>query len=348
MNTHAFPGCLIALAMLLCSTVPGLAQDIHFGHLAAVPTQVNPSYTGLMEGRARVGVDYRGQWNNFTNGFQTANLSADAKLWENRYDILGGGIFLTNDRAGDLAFTTQNIGFNTSYLKALDNGKTYLAFGIQNVFTFQQLDWTKARAFDFEPLETLGAEGKRSFWDIGGGLSFFQRPTRQLSWFAGVAGAHLNKPTVTFLEDNDGNVADQLYVKWTLHAGGEIKFGRFNSMRPSVLYLWQGPHRQLKVGTFYRFKTDNGIATDSEVAVHLGAFVRSYPARERGGVDAIILAARFDYRKTVITVSFDTNVSSLTAATRGVGGPEFSLVQQFDWGTRQRNRHKVKCPTFQY
>ena len=324
------------------------AQDIHFAHLAAVPTQTNPAYAGLMEGRARVGIDYRGQWNNFTNGFQTASLSADVKLYENRHDVLGGGLHLTNDRAGDLAFTTQQVGLTNSYLKALDNGRTYLAFGVQNVLTFQQIDWTKANAFDFEPLEVLGSDGRRSYWDIGGGLSFFQRPSRYLSWFVGLAGAHLNKPTVTFLADNDGNVADQLFVKWTFHAGGEIKFGRFNSLRPSVLLLRQGPHRQLKVGTFYRFKTDNGIATDSEVAVHLGAFVRAYPAQERGGVDAIILAARFDYHHTVITVSFDTNVSSLTAASNGVGGPEFSLVQEFDWGTRGRRRHKVKCPTFQY
>jgi len=348
MNTSLKRQISACLLYALAGVAPLLGQDIHFSHLAAVPTQTNPAYTGLMEGRARVGIDYRGQWNNFTNGFQTASLSADMKLWENRYDVLGGGIFLTNDRAGDLAFTTQQIGINNSYLKALDNGKTYISFGVQNVYTFQQIDWSKARAFDFEPLEVLGESGQRSYWDIGGGLSFFHRPDRNVSWFAGVAGAHLNKPTVTFLEDNDGNIADQLYTKWTLHAGAEIKFGRYNSLRPSVLFLRQGPNRQLHVGTFYRFKTDNGISSDAEIAVHFGAFVRAYPAQELGGIDAIILAARFDYQNTVITVSFDTNVSSLRAASNGVGGPEFSLVQEFDWGKQGRKRHRVKCPTFQY
>jgi len=301
-----------------------------------------------MEAKARIGVDYRGQWNHITNAFRTTSVSADAKLWENRYDVLGGGLQLTSDKAGDLSFTTAQVGATTSYLKALDNGQTYLAFGLQGVYNFQSIDWGAAEAFDFEPLEIYGSDGRLSFWDVGAGLSFFRRPSRSISWFAGVAGAHLNRPQVTFVNDADGNLADRLYTKVTFHAGGEFKFGRFNSIRPSILYLKQHQHRQLKVGTFYRFKADRGIATDSDVAVHFGVFVRAYPAQDNAGVDAIILAVRFDYNLTIITASFDTNVSQLSEISYGAGGPEFSIIQQFSWGSSRRQRHKVKCPTFQY
>lgn len=338
--------CLVASILGVATEM--LGQDIHFAHLAAVPMQTNPAYAGLMEARARAAIVYRGQWNNITNGFRTTSASADMKAYQNRYDVAGLGLTLTSDAAGDLSFRTQQLGINTSFLKALDNGKTYLAFGMQNVFNFQSIDWSQAQAFDFEPLDIYGADGRLSFWDIGGGLSFFQRPSRQLSWFGSIAGFHLNQPDVSFLSDSDGNLADRLYTKWSYHAGAEIKFGRFNSMRPSVLFLKQGPNRMLKLGTFYRFKADQGIATDSDIAVHFGAFARMFPARENAGVDAIIFAIRFDYELTVITVSFDTNVSSLSVISNGGGGPELSIIQQFDWGTKREKNHKVKCPTFQY
>ena len=347
MNTQTLQGWTLAVLCLLLTSA-ALAQDIHYAHLAAVPTQTNPAYTGLFDGRARVGLDYRGQWNNFTNGFRTASLSADMKAWQSREDVLGVGLHFNNDVAGDLNFTSQQLSVNTAFMKGLDGGRTFLSFGIQNIFNAQRIDWSEARAFSYEPLESLERGGRRNFWDVGAGLALFHRPNRRVAWFVGGAGAHLNNPEVTFLGDNDNSLGDRLYRKWTLHGGGEIHFGRFNSIRPSVIYLAQGPHRQLKFGTFWRYKTDNGLSTDSEVAVHFGGYLRSYLTTEDAGVDAFIIAARFDYHRTVITISFDTNISSLTAASNGFGGPEFSIVQHFDWGTYTRKARPVKCPTFQY
>ncbi len=347
MNTQTLMGWYAVMLCAMLSLSAG-AQDIHYAHLAAVPTQTNPAYTGLMEGRARVGIDYRGQWNNFTKGFRTSSFSADMKAWQSREDIIGIGVHLNNDVAGDLNFTSQQLSINSSFMKGLDGGKTFLSFGIQNVFNSQRIDWSEARAFSYEPLESLESGGRGNFWDIGFGLAFFNKPNRRLSWFAGAAGAHLNNPDVTFLGDSDNSLGDRLYRKWTLHAGAEVHFGRFNSLRPSVIYLTQGPNRQLKVGTYWRYKTDNGLSSDSQVAVHFGAFLRSYLTVNEAGVDAFIFAARFDYHQTVITISFDTNVSSLTTASNGFGGPEFSLVQSFDWGSLNRKSRPVKCPTFQY
>lgn len=347
MNTPKLRGWYgVLLAGVLTGAVAS-AQDIHFSHLAAVPTQTNPAYTGLMAGRARVGVDYRSQWNNFTNGYTTASLSADMKAYRNRHDVAGLGLVVNSDQAGDLGFTTQQVALSTSYLKGLDNGKTYLAFGIQNVFNFQRLDWSQAVAFDYEPLGEFSPGGRRNYWDIGAGVAYFMRVNRRLAWYAGAAGAHLNAPHVTFLRD-DGADGEQVIPKWTLHAGGEIGFGRHNSVRPSAIMLYQWPFRQMKLGAFYRFKTDRGTASRDQVAVHFGTHVRSNLSSERVNVDALIFAVRFDYEATSITASFDTNVSTLLPASRGVGGPELSIVQEFDWGSPRKRRHAVKCPTFQY
>ena len=337
------------LSCVLLATAGALVgQDIHYANLSAVPMHVNPAYTGLMTERARVGIDYRSQWTNFTNGYRTSSLSADVKAWQNRSDVLGVGLHATSDVAGDLNFTTQQVALNLAYLKGLDGGKTFVSFGFQNLFSGQRVDWAEARGFALEPGASLESGGKSRFWSAGAGVALFVRPNRRQSYFAGVSGAHLNNPTVSFLGDADGSLGDRLYTKWTGHAGAELLFGRFNSLRPSVIYLSQGPHREIKVGTFWRYRSDRGTHTDSEIAVHFGAYLRSYVARQGSGVDAVNLAARCDYDKTSVTLSFDLNVSSLVVASNGYGGPELSLVQEFDWGTSTRKRHKVRCPTFQY
>ena len=338
----------ILLAAAACVVASASAQDVHYSNLSAVPMQTNPAYTGLMEHRMRVGFDHRSQWSNFTNGYKTTSLSADLKAYQNRGDVLGLGVHITSDQAGDLDFATQQVSLNAAYTKTLDRNRTFLSFGLQNVFSSQRLDWSKAQGFDYEPLASDGAGTKAAFFDVGAGAALFFKPSRKQAWFAGIAGAHLNNPDVTFLGYESSGIGDRLYTKWTFHAGGELHFGQFNSIRPSVLYLHQGPNRQLKFGTFWRFKNDNGLHTDAEVAVHFGAWLRTYLGQGGSGVDAVNLAARFDYGKTSAVVSFDLNISSLIVASDGFGGPEVALVQQLDWGTKRKRRHRVKCPTFQY
>ncbi len=340
------PGVALAIVLLLLGGRAG-AQDIHYAHLAAVPTQTNPAYAGLIDARARVAVDYRGQWNTFVNGYRTSSLSADMKAYQFQDDIIGVGFHLSSDQAGDLNFTQNSAALSLSYLKSLDR-QTFLSFGIQNNFSSHRIDWTQAVGFDFEPVAPAVGSSSRSFWDVGVGMAFFTRPSRTLGWFAGAAVSHVNRPTVTFLGDVDGSLGNELYAKLTVHGGAEVKFGKFNSIRPSLIYLAQGPHRELKVGTFWRYKADRGIHTDAEVAVHFGAWLRTYVGKGDVGVDAAIVATRFDYRRTSVTLSFDINISSLTRISDGIGGPEFSLIQEFDWEMRKRRRRPVECPTFHF
>lgn len=333
-------------AVAVASGPAARAQDLHFSHLAAVPTQTNPAYTGLLEQRARVGVSYRSQWDNFTEGFKTATLSADMKTYQAANGALGVGLYVNSDRAGDLGFATQQVGMSGAYLMAVD-AKTYVSLGIQGTYNAQRIDWSAAEGLEFEPLQLRG-NGRAGYLGVSSGAAVFQRVTRRLAWFGGLAGGNLNRPDASFLGDGRADDADLLYRRWTFHGGAEIQFGRFNAVRPSVLYLHQGPNRQMKIGSYYRYRADRGISTDAQLAAHFGIFVRHSFYADAWTADALVLALRFDWHDTIITASFDTNVSSLTAATNGVGGPEISLVQHFDWGQRRSKRTKLDCPTFQY
>ena len=340
--------CLLVSLVICAALAPGRAQDLHFSHLNAVPMQINPAYTGLTEKRARVGVSYRSQWDNFTAGFKTATLSADFKPHHTGNGAAGVGLFVNSDRAGDLNFGTQQIGLNGAYLMALDGGRTSVSFGLQSVFNFQRLDWTAIDAFEEERGDILANGGRAQYLSVGTGLALFQRLNRRVAWFVGAGGANLNRPDAGFLDDGNTGGAQLTYRRWSGHGGAEIHFGRFNSVRPSIIYLHQGPNRQMKVGSYYRFRPDRGISTDAELAAHFGAFVRHSFYNDEWTSDAIVFAVRVDWQETVITFSFDTNVSKLRVASNGVGGPEISLVQEFDWGERRQRRSKVECPTFQY
>lgn len=337
---------LVLVATAVLATGSAAAQDLHFAHLTAVPTQTNPAYTGLMEQRGRVGIDYRSQWDNFTNGFKTATLSADFKAYQASNGAAGLGVYINSDQAGDLGFATQQVGLNGAYLLAV-NDKTQVSLGLQGVYNAQRIDWTQAEGRDFEPISQRG-DGRNSYLAVGSGAAVFQRVNRKIAWFAGLAGGNLNRPKVSFIDDDADVDADLLYRRWTAHAGGQIKFGRFNSVRPSIIYLHQGPNRQMKIGSYYRFRADRGISTDAQLAAHFGVFVRHSFYSDAWTSDAVVFAVRLDWHDTVITASFDTNVSPLRAATNGVGGPEISLVQHFDWGQRRERRSKMECPTFQY
>ena len=51
---------------MLLMTLVLKAQDVHFSHIHASPTIMNPAMTGLFDGDLRLILNYRSQWNNFT------------------------------------------------------------------------------------------------------------------------------------------------------------------------------------------------------------------------------------------------------------------------------------------
>ena len=95
------------------------AQDVHFSHIHASPTIMNPAMTGLVDGDLRLVLNYRSQWNNFTTGYKTFAASADTKLIKiGKHDFIGAGLQVYKDVAGDLEFTTSYGGLSFSLLKS--------------------------------------------------------------------------------------------------------------------------------------------------------------------------------------------------------------------------------------
>lgn len=334
------------LTLLILGMLNSSAQDIHLSHIHAAPTILNPSLNGLFTGDVRLIANGRTQWNSVTNGYKTVVASVDRKMFAMRNaDLVGAGLQIYTDVAGDLNFRTTGISLAGSVLKSLDgSGSNYVSFGIQNSFVIQSVDYTKIVAYDDEPIVQSGADDQVMYWDVNAGVSWFYSLDRDNSFYLGGSLFHLNQPKVSFYSDGEGN-GEHLYRKWVIHGGGDFRMGRRSYLKPTFMIKDQGPHREITLGTFWKYKTLKSVRAKSPAAIHFGGWIRWHTDEDLTGTDALILAVRADYDQTYITFTFDVNISTLTRASNGRGGPEISVVHILE-NRRQRRPSKVRCPDF--
>lgn len=335
--------------MLLLISFAVKAQDVHFSHIHASPTIMNPAMTGLFEGDLRLIGNFRSQWNNFTNGYQTFAASADTKLIKiGKHDFLGAGVQLYKDVAGDMEFTSSYGALSFSLLKSLDGrGKSFIAFGLQTSYMSNSVNYNNIIAFDNEPLIQNGASDKIHFWDVSAGMGWFHAIDNDNMVYLGLALSHINEPRVSFLEDGDGETDVLKYRNLTIHGGADIWLTNDSSLKPNFVFKDQGPHREIMVGTFWKYQKLRSKLSQP-ASLYFGAWMRWYLEQDIKGIDAFVFALRFDYKKTFITFSFDANVSSLKRVSVGNGGPELSIIQIFDYEKQRRRSNKVICPAFRY
>ena len=323
------------------------AQDIHLSHIHASPIVLNPAMTGLFTGKTRLIGNAKSQWNSITNGYRTAVGSIDTKLWEFRNaDMIGGGLQIASDHAGDLDFTTTSIGLSFSVLKSLTGkGDNYVSFGLQNSFISNRVDYSQIIAFSEEPSVANGASNKVRYWDLSAGLAWFYSIDRFNSFYLGGSLFHINEPNVSFFQNGNASEGYKLFRRWVIHGGGDFKLGKKSYLKPSFIFQDQGPHREITVGSFLKYKTLKSYRSKAPSSVYFGTWLRWAVEKDFFGTDAVVVAARIDYNKTYLTFTFDVNISSLTRVSYGRGGPEFSVVHILESKGR-RQPTKVRCPDF--
>ncbi len=326
------------------------SQDIHSSHIHATPTFINPALNGLMNGDVRFMANTRSQWNSVTKGYNTSMGSVDLQvLTMGNGDMLGAGLNVFVDKAGDLDYKNTGVGVGLTYLKSLNgrNGGNYVSFGLQASQLSSGLDYSKIIAFDAEPLVLAGAADKVNYLDFSTGLAWFYEINRTTSFHIGVSAMHLNKPEVSYLYDENLTEDQFLFRKITVHGAADFKLTRKSNLKPSFIFADQGPHREITAGSFYKYRTKLDRSNKETSSIYLGAWLRWYAEKDIKGVDAIVAAVRFDHKNTHLTFSFDVNISTLKNVSGGSGGPEFSVVQILDFEER-RMPYKVKCPAFTY
>ncbi len=331
------------------------AQDIHFAHIHASPLVLNPAMTGLINnGNVRLIANARTQWHSVTNGYKTVAGSIDGKVFDlTGRNYIGGGLQLIGDRAGDLGFSKNAIEFSVSGLKALDRkGHHYVTVGLRGANHFYSVDYSKMVGFDNEPLVDAGAPDRFSFFDVSAGVAWYYHYNRFNTVYLGGAVFHLGEPNTSFFNRTDSDLAnaeaygyEKLYRKVVVHGGGNFKLSGIVTVLPSFIFMDQGPHREINMGSFVKFLKDRNTR-HSETAFYLGGWFRYHLDKGIAGTDAVIAAVRADIRNTYITFSFDFNLSTLSVASYGAGGPELSVIQILTVPKDRRKSERVKCPAF--
>ncbi len=344
---------IIILICIVWSQTNVQAQDIHFSHIHASPIHLNPAMTGMFQdAEVRLIANSRMQWETFTKGYKTAAVSADMKLFElNNAAIMSGGIQLAADRAGDLNFSTNTVDFNLSVQQAFDaSGRNIFSVGFKGGLLNHRIDYSKMEGYATETELLESAPSNLNTWDLGAGVTYFHKSKHKEYFYVGASLFHINEPEISFFGTmvnpeflSDGELGKILYRKWVVHGGGKFKFNNNISALPSFIFLDQGPHKEIKVGSFIKYRGSSSMKKN-DFALYIGGWIRSYIEKDIFGTDAIDVSLRIDQNKTIYTFSFDFNTSKLRRASNGLGGPELSVIKLIEWNKLRRKQWKVKCP----
>ena len=346
----------LLIFLFLVSGLSVNAQDIHFSQFYLSPLNLNPAMTGVMNCNVRLVGNYRNQWASVlkSNAYATYSASYDQKIAVGRYDYFGIGATFWGDVAGEANFATTTGKISASYAKRMGGGRNeahYLVVGAEGGVAQRSLEFIKLRwgtqhdgngGFDPDAnsLETGLDDEQFLFADLAAGLLWFSVFDENNNLFIGGAYHHLNRANQSFYQDT----REDLYSRFTLHAGGEFEIAPRLGLVPGVITMFQGPSFQVNTGTSFKFLLGSGRGRFSNYqAFHLGAWVRVSNKVETGILtDAVILSTRFDFNQFSLGFSYDLNVSALRPASSNNGAFEFALVYKF-CGNERRG---VYCPNF--
>jgi len=307
--------------------------------------------TGVMNCNVRLVANYRNQWASVlrSNAFNTYSVSYDQRIPVGRYDYFGVGGTFWGDKAGRSEFGQIQAKLSASYSKRMGGDRSqahYLVVGVdggalQRSVDFQNLLWgtqhNGAGVGDpsLPSFETFNNDNVL-VGDLSAGLLWFS-VMEENNFFIGGAYHHLNRADIAFQNADP----DQLFSRFTVHAGGEFALGNKMGLVPGVIAMVQGPSLQVNTGTSLRFTLQK--SRFEYQALQFGAWARISNRLESGiHTDAVIVSSRFDYNDFSLGFSYDINVSDLRAASNLNGAFEFALVYKL-CGPEKRN---VYCPNF--
>ena len=153
---------------------------------------------------------------------------------------------------------------------------------------------------------------------------------------------HLNRPEISLFDRNNaGSDVERLYMRVTAHVGGEVLLGKGAalSLLPGFVGMFQGPSMELNMGLGVKYQAPK----QDDFALKFSVWTRlSNKLAADIDADALMLLVGIDWTSFQFGVSYDINVSSLSAATLGQGALEFSIIYTH-LGNHKREQ---QCPAF--
>jgi type IX secretion system PorP/SprF family membrane protein len=307
--------------------------DPHFSQYYAYPLYLNPALTGVFNGDLRVNGNFKNQYANINNAYQTGALSVDYRPTTK----VGLGFNVINQAAGDIGYNYFAAYGSFGYAVAVSNdGYKKLSFGVQAGVINRSFDASKAQfgsqfnpSSGFDP--TLPANENflntnATIFDAGAGVFYYDGdPLHTANFFGGLSASHLTRSKDP-IAMNSG-IATILPIRWTGHAGVRIKVNDYFDLTPHAVYIRQQKAEEKALGAYSELKIDN------DRGLIIGGMYRFK--------DAAVANVGYHVNSLIIGASYDFNTSSLNRATFGQGGLELSLSYVFK---RRIQEPEPVCP----
>lgn len=338
----------VGAAMMLSGSA--FAQDAHFTQYFASPMTLNPALTGLVQCDLRLAANYRQQWGSVSsNPYTSGTISFDMSTLKgklNNGDAVGVGILALYDKSGLGALQNITVGLSLAYHKAFGSAKQHnISLGAQGQLVQKNIDFTKLQFEDqydpstgyasFLTTENL-SNADVNYPDFNAGLMYTGRVAEHATAYAGFSYYHLTQPNETFL-----NSANKIHSRYTGYLGGSFDLNERSVLYASALYQQQAKASEMLIGAAVGWILNPGHDEEfkKNTIFYLGAWYRYN--------DAIAPYIAFEWSKMQLGVSYDVNVSSFTAATKGMGAYEVSLIFNGCINKREKGpNYNFSCPKF--
>jgi type IX secretion system PorP/SprF family membrane protein len=332
---------LLAFGLSFVANVRLEAQDPHFSQFYTSPLTLNPALAGTSAGNYRVSVNYRDQWRGaLDNPLRTFSAAGDLKYLmndrQNRPDIAAGGFMFFSDQVSDFDLNTNQIAVVGAYHKSLDqNIDHYLGLGfqiglIQRSINYEDLffqdQFNSINDFNLPTGELLPANNF-AFIDFAVGLNYSIAPSKGRQYFAGISFSHFTTPNISFYKfDETPNPAlvreNAMFAKLTGYAGLSMTTSETMEVQPRILFLSQGPHTELNLGTNFKYKLDDY----GEKYLHFGPWIRTVNNVSGFGIESIVASVGIELKNILFGLSYDHSLGDLISDRKGLNALEISIT----------------------
>jgi type IX secretion system PorP/SprF family membrane protein len=338
----------LLLGLMLAAGIGAKAQDIHFSQFYENSILRNPGLTGIFSGDYKAGVNYRTQWGNISNPFQTVIASAETRIniSEETHDYLSFGLCTSYDQAGSIDFNSLQVTPAINYNKSLnDQRASYLSLGFAAGYIQRSINPSKMTTDDmyinggFDPNAASG-ENMTSVqvknFDVSAGLSFNSTigDQGQVVYYIGASAFHITRPRQSF---NPNESFIRLNPRFTGNVGIQARLTSNFGLVVHANYTNQQPYRETIFGAMLNWR--GTVKEAQRVAVYAGCFMRMQ--------DAIIPTVRLDYQTYSFTMSYDVTTSSLKPSLNSKGGWEFSIYARGRYNRKNNPLDQMHCPKFE-
>ena len=334
-------------AFCLITMTRAIAQDIHFSQFYENAILRNPALTGIFSGDYKAGINYRTQWGNIANPFQTVIASAETRINVNKEqnDYLSFGLCISYDHAGAINFNSTQITPAINYNKSLNDARSsYLSMGFAASYIQRSVDpsmmtldnqYIGGNYISTAPTGEQMTFSKISHYDISAGVSFNSTlgSEAQVVYYIGGAAYHVTKPKESF---NSNETFVRLSSKYTGNFGLQARLSKEFGFMVLGNYTNQNPYQETIIGGMLNWRAT--LSETKRFVLYAGCFMRID--------DAMIPTMKVDYNTYSFTMSYDVTTSSLKSIS-SKGGWEFSLYVRGKYNRRENVMDQVTCPKFE-